>query len=115
MPETFRVLVAGDDQLVRAGIRLVLAQSGDIRVVAEASNSYETVELTLRFRPQVALIDTQLSDVDKLVEIQELIRVVPKVAVIVLTAAGGETKVVEALAHGATGFLLKDSAAEELP
>ena len=114
MNETIRVLIADDDRLVRAGIGLILTPLPDVEVVAEAANGREAVELTVRHRPQVVLLDIRMPVLDGLAALREIRRTAPAVAVIVLTTFGEAAYVSEALAGGAAGFLLKDSAVDEL-
>jgi len=116
MPATeqpVRVLIADDDPLVRGGIRLILDPLPAVMVVAEAANGAEAVELTARHRPQVVLLDVRMPVLDGLAALPR-IREVSPAAVIVLTTFGEARYVQEALAAGAVGFLLKDSAADEL-
>jgi DNA-binding NarL/FixJ family response regulator len=108
-----RVLVADDDHLVRGGIRLILAPVTDVEIVAEAANGVEATELTVRHRPQVVLLDIRMPVMDGLTALRQ-IRAVSPAAVIMLTTFGEARYVEEALAGGAVGFLLKDSAADEL-
>ena len=114
MNESIRVLIADDDRLVRAGIGLILTPLSDVEVVAEAANGREAVELTVRHRPQVVLLDIRMPVLDGLAALREIRRAAPAVAVIVLTTFGEAAYVSEALAGGAAGFLLKDSAVDEL-
>jgi DNA-binding NarL/FixJ family response regulator len=114
MNESIRVLIADDDRLVRAGIGLILTPLPDVEVVAEAANGREAVELTVRHRPQVVLLDIRMPVLDGLAALREIRRTAPAVAVIVLTTFGEAAYVSEALAGGAAGFLLKDSAVDEL-
>ena len=114
MTDSIRVLIADDDRLVRAGIGLILTPLSDVEVVAEAANGREAVELTVRHRPQVALLDIRMPVMDGLAALREIRRAAPAVAVIMLTTFGEAEYVSAALAEGAAGFLLKDSAVDEL-
>ena len=114
MTKPIRVLIADDDPLVRAGIGLILTPLPDVEVVAEAANGREAVELTVRHRPQVALLDIRMPVMDGLAALREIRRAAPAVAVIMLTTFGEGEYVSAALAEGAAGFLLKDSAVDEL-
>ncbi|SDT26544.1 response regulator [Actinoplanes derwentensis] len=114
MTEPIRVLIADDDGLVRAGLGLILAPLPDVEVVAEAVNGREAVDLTVRHRPRVALLDIQMPVMDGLAALREIRRTAPATAVIILTTFGEARYVSEALAVGAAGFLLKDSAADDL-
>jgi DNA-binding NarL/FixJ family response regulator len=115
MTEAIRVLIADDDRLVRAGIGLILTPLADVEVVAEAGNGREAVELTVRHRPHVVLLDIRMPVMDGLAALREIRLTSPAAAVIVLTTFGEAAYVAEALAGGASGFLLKDSAVDELP
>ncbi len=115
MTEPIRVLIADDDRLVRAGIGLILTPLADVEVVAEAGNGREAVELTVRHRPHVVLLDIRMPVMDGLAALREIRLTSPAAAVIVLTTFGEAAYVAEALAGGASGFLLKDSAVDELP
>jgi DNA-binding NarL/FixJ family response regulator len=114
MTEPIRVLVADDDRLVRAGIGLILTPLPDVEVVAEAGNGREAADLTVRHRPHVVLLDIRMPVMDGLAALREIRRTSPGVAVIILTTFGEAAYVTEALADGAAGFLLKDSAVDEL-
>jgi DNA-binding NarL/FixJ family response regulator len=112
--DTIRLVVADDDQLVRAGIRLILAAQEDLEIVGEAPNGREAVALAVRHRPQVVLLDIQMPVMDGLSALREILTTAPGIQVIMLTTFGEDAYVSEALANGAAGFLLKDSAADEL-
>lgn len=112
-PEPVRVLVADDDPLVRGGIRLILEPIGGVVVVGEAANGVQAVDLTERYRPHVVLLDVQMPVLDGLSALRT-IRARSTAAIIVLTTFGEARYVEEALSAGAVGFLLKESAAEEL-
>jgi DNA-binding NarL/FixJ family response regulator len=114
MTEPIRVLIADDDRLVRAGIGLILTPLPDIEIVAEAANGREAAELTVRHRPHVVLLDIRMPVMDGLAGLREIRRTAPAAAVIMLTTFGEAAYVSEALAGGAAGFLLKDSAVDEL-
>ncbi|MFI5933904.1 response regulator [Actinoplanes sp. NPDC051494] len=112
--EPIRVLIADDDRLVRGGIGLILTPLSDVEVIAEASNGREAVEAAVRHRPEVALLDIRMPVMDGLAALREIRRSAPATAVLMLTTFGEADYVSEALAEGAAGFLLKDSAVDEL-
>ncbi|MBZ4322261.1 response regulator transcription factor [Streptomyces huiliensis] len=109
-----RVLIADDEPLIRAGIRMILTSADDIEVVAEAPDGREAVELARRHRVDVALVDIQMPVMDGLTALAELGRTAPRVRVLVLTTFGQRENVLRALRDGGAGFLLKDSAPGEL-
>ncbi|MFE3738298.1 response regulator [Streptomyces sp. NPDC059134] len=109
-----RVLVADDEPLIRAGIRMILTSADDIDVVAEASDGRQAVEEARSTAVDVALMDIQMPVMDGLSALGELRRTAPDVRVLILTTFGERENVLRALGHGGVGFLLKDSAPDEL-
>jgi DNA-binding NarL/FixJ family response regulator len=115
MTDPIRVLLADDDGLVRAAIDAILRPEGDLDLVAQAADGREAIDLVLRHRPDVVLLDVRMPVVDGLTALLEIRRLVPAVQAVVLTTFGEDEYVARALAAGAAGFLLKDSAVDELP
>lgn len=109
-----RVLIADDEPLIRAGIRMILTSADDIEVVAEAANGREAVELARLHGADVALLDIRMPVLDGLAALAELSRAVPGVRALILTTFGERDNVLRALRQGGAGFLLKDSAPGEL-
>jgi DNA-binding NarL/FixJ family response regulator len=111
---SIRVLVADDQSMVRAGFRLLLAGEPDIEVVAEAENGVEAVDKAGRFRPTVVLMDIRMPELDGLQATRRILEVDPEARVLVLTTFDLDEYVYEALAAGASGFVLKDDPPEQL-
>ncbi|MFB7663187.1 response regulator [Kitasatospora sp. NPDC056138] len=109
-----RVLVADDEPLIRAGIRLILTSADDIDVVAEAANGREALDLARAHGVDVVLLDIQMPVMDGLTALAELPRVVPGARALILTTFGERENVLRAVAAGGAGFLLKDTAPGEL-
>ncbi|HSA53212.1 MAG TPA: response regulator transcription factor [Yinghuangia sp.] len=109
-----RVLLADDEPLIRAGVRAILAGDPGIEVVAEAGDGAEAVELARRHRPDVALLDIRMPRVDGLAAGAEIRRLLPAVAVVILTTFGEDEYIAKAIDGGATGFLLKSGDPREL-
>jgi DNA-binding NarL/FixJ family response regulator len=109
-----RVLIADDEPLMRAGIKAILGTADDIEVVGEAGDGREAVQIALERRVDVAVLDIRMPRTDGLAAARELKAVAPDVRVVVLTTFGEDDNIVRALSDGAAGFLLKDSAPEEL-
>jgi DNA-binding NarL/FixJ family response regulator len=107
---TIRVLIADDQPLARAGFKAVLEATGAIKVVAEAENGEQAVELARRHEPDVVLMDVRMPGMDGI----EATRRMPKQKVLILTTFGLDDYIIEALRAGASGFLLKDAPLEEL-
>ena len=110
-----RVCIIDDQQLMRTGFEMILAAQDDIEVVGMASDGLEGVELVARTRPDVALMDIRMPEIDGL-EATSRISADPEVdtRVLVLTTFDLDDYVYGAIRAGASGFLLKDSPAEEL-
>ncbi|MFG3282826.1 response regulator [Streptomyces sp. NPDC048111] len=109
-----RVVIADDEPLIRAGIRMILTSDAEIDVVAEATNGREAVELARSHAVDVVLLDLQMPEMDGLSALAELRRTAPAARVIILTTFGERENVLRALEHGGAGFLLKDTAPAEL-
>ncbi|MEU4803447.1 response regulator transcription factor [Actinosynnema sp. NPDC023587] len=109
-----RVLIADDEPLMRAGIKAILGTADDIELVAEAGDGREAVRIALERRIDVAVLDIRMPRLDGLAAARELKAVAPSVRVVMLTTFGEDDNIVRALSDGAAGFLLKDSAPEEL-
>ncbi|MEU3773002.1 response regulator transcription factor [Streptomyces sp. NPDC032472] len=112
--KVIRVVIADDEPLIRAGIRMILTSAPDVEVVAEAGNGHEAVEQARVHTPDVVLLDIQMPVMDGLSALGELRRAVPDVRALVLTTFGEKENVLRALGEGSAGFLLKDSAPGEL-
>ncbi|WP_328378717.1 response regulator transcription factor [Streptomyces sp. NBC_01020] len=109
-----RVLLADDEALIRAGIRAVLAADPSIEVVAEAADGHEAVELALKHRPDVALLDIRMPRLDGLRAARELRTAAPDTALVMLTTFSEDEYIVRALDSGVSGFLLKSGDPREL-
>ncbi|MEK9519475.1 response regulator transcription factor [Streptomyces venezuelae] len=112
--QPIRVVIADDEPLIRAGIRMILTSDPAIQVVAEAANGREAVEATRAHAADVVLLDIQMPVLDGLSALPELRRAAPTARVIVLTTFGERDNVLRTLEHGGAGFLLKDTAPAEL-
>jgi DNA-binding NarL/FixJ family response regulator len=109
-----RVLLADDQHLIRAGIRLILRHASDIDVVAEASNGPSAVDLAVQHLVDVVLLDIQMGGADGLTAAEQIAARAPTVRVIMLTTFDDDTYVSRALRAGVAGFLLKDCDPDEL-
>ena len=111
---TIRVLVADDQAMVRAGFRMVLGGEEDIDVVAEAGNGREAVERAARFHPDVVLMDIRMPEIDGLEATRRILAADRAARVLILTTFDLDEYIYEALAIGASGFVLKDDPPEQL-
>ena len=111
---SIRVLVADDQVLVRAGFRQLLEREADLEVVGEAADGLEAVGLAQRLRPDVVVMDIRMPNLDGLEATRRLLAGSSDPRVLMLTTFDLDEYVFEALRAGASGFLLKDAAPEEL-
>ena len=111
---SIKVVVADDQALVRAGFRQLLEREPDIEVLGEAADGAEAVELAQRTRADVVVMDIRMPRVDGLEATRRLLEGSRPPRVLVLTTFDVDEYVFEALRLGASGFLLKDAAPEEL-
>jgi DNA-binding NarL/FixJ family response regulator len=111
---TIKVLVVDDQSMVRAGLRLLLANEPDIEVVAEAGNGLEAVAQAERFRPAVVLMDIRMPELDGLEATRRILAADPMSRILILTTFNLDDYVYEALKAGASGFVLKDDPPEQL-
>ena len=105
-----RVVLVDDDPLVRAGLRLMLGGAPSLAVVGEAGDGAEGLEVIDRTRPDVVLMVIRMPRMDGLAATQQLLERPEPPKVVVLTTFDADEYVVRALASGASGFLLKDTA-----
>ncbi|MBB5959544.1 DNA-binding NarL/FixJ family response regulator [Saccharothrix tamanrassetensis] len=114
---TLRVVLADDQDLVRAGFRVILGTEEDIDVVGEARDGLEAVAVVGRLRPDVVLMDVQMPGVDGLEATRRILGPAGAdhpIKVVILTTFDREDYLFEALRAGASGFLLKNSSPEDL-
>jgi DNA-binding NarL/FixJ family response regulator len=111
---TTRVLLTDDQELVRAGFRMILETQADIEVVGEAGDGVEAVAATRRLRPDVVLMDIRMPNLDGLQATKQIMAAGSASRVLILTTFDLDEYVYQALAAGASGFLLKNAPPEQL-
>jgi DNA-binding NarL/FixJ family response regulator len=109
-----RVLIVDDDDLMRAGLRAVLASDETIEVVGEEADGRGAAYRTRMLRPDVVLMDVRMPDLDGISATREVLTALPDVKVVILTTFEQDDYIFGALSAGASGFLLKRTAPEEL-
>jgi DNA-binding NarL/FixJ family response regulator len=109
-----RVLIADDDDLMRAGLVELLGADGTIEVVGQAATGRQAVERACRLAPDVVLMDVRMPDLDGIAATRELVRESPGARVLIVTTFEQDDYVFGALRAGASGFLLKRTRPEDL-
>lgn len=109
-----RVLVVDDHRIVRDGLSLIINRERDLSVVAAAATAEEGVELYLRYRPDVTLMDLRLGSMSGVDAIRAILAENPAARIVVLTMSQGDEDIYSALQAGATTYLLKDTVADDL-
>jgi DNA-binding NarL/FixJ family response regulator len=105
-----RLLIADDHGIVRGGVRLMLERQPDMEVVAEAADGVEAVEMALRERPDICVLDVQLPRMTGLQATVEIRAHAPDISVLILSMHDDERYLYEALQAGAAGYVLKREA-----
>ena len=111
--EPVRLVVADDHPLIREGLRRILAGSG-LCIEGEASTGSQAIEVVRELEPDVVLLDIRMPDMDGLAALRIIKRERPRIPVIMLTAYDEPAWLVQAIAYGAAGYLLKTTARDDL-
>src|SRR6266498_3665513 len=108
------LLTADDQPLMRSALRMCLASEPDFELLGEAADGQEAVDLAHRLRPDVALVDIRMPKLDGIEVTRRLVTHNRETKVLVLTTFDLDEYIVQALRAGASGFLLKEAAADEI-
>jgi DNA-binding NarL/FixJ family response regulator len=109
-----RILLADDHRIVREGLRALIEKQPNMEVVAEAENGRTAVELVQKLHPDVIIMDVAMPDLNGIEATRQIIAKALSVKIIALSMHSDRRFVVEMLRAGASGYLLKDCAFEEL-
>ena len=109
-----RLLLADDQALVRGALAALLQLEDDLEVVAEVSRGDEVVDAVLEHRPDVALLDVEMPGIDGLAAARLVREAVPDCRVLMVTTFGRPGYLKQAMAAGASGFVVKDTPARQL-
>ena len=112
--KNIRILLADDHTVVRKGLRLLLESHADLLVVAEAANGREAVAMAEEHRPGVVVMDVAMPTLNGIEAARQILAKLPHTAVVFLSMHADESYVLRALKVGARGYLLKDSAEQDL-
>jgi len=110
-----RLVLADDHNLVRAGIRALLERIPEVEVVGEAADGRAALALILKERPDVALLDIGMPELNGLEAAARIAREAPRTRLVMLSMHSNESQVAQALQLGVAGYVLKESCADELP
>jgi DNA-binding NarL/FixJ family response regulator len=109
-----RAVLADDHPIVRQGLRVLLEGEDGCRVVGEAADGLTAIDLIAQLRPDVAILDLQMPDLNGLEVARRVREKAPETRVIILSMHADEPFVLEALRHGASGYVLKGAATTDL-
>ena len=109
-----KVLIADDHVIVREGLIALLNMADDIKVVGEAADGREAIDMTEQLRPDVVLMDIRMAELDGVQATREIRARFPEVHVIALTNYDDDEYVFDCVRYGASGYLLKDVSPEDL-
>jgi two-component system, NarL family, response regulator NreC len=110
---TIRLLIAEDQQLIRQGLAALLIDT-DIIIEAEASDGESAVNLALKWRPDLVLMDLAMPGIDGVEATRRIKRAMPQIKILILSGASFENRVAEAFSAGADGYALKKLGQDEL-
>ena len=112
--EPIRILIAEDQQLIRRAFAKILELEPDIRVIGQAADGAEAIDLARRHRPDIVLMDLQMPRVSGIQATQRIVAEFPATQVVVLTTFDTDELVFEAIGAGAQAYLLKDATETEI-
>ncbi|MCV9995844.1 response regulator transcription factor [Paeniglutamicibacter sp. ZC-3] len=112
--ESIRIVLVDDENLVRAGLRMILESDPRIDVVGECADGRSAVSMVAELSPDLVLMDIRMPVMDGLTASEALLRASPEQKILVLTTFNTDDMVLSALRMGASGFLLKDTPPAEL-
>jgi DNA-binding NarL/FixJ family response regulator len=115
MSQRITVLLADDHSLVRKGFRRMLEDYPEIEVVGEAANGLAAVEAAVELKPKVVVMDLAMPELDGIQASIEILKKLPKTAIVVLSMYSEENYIRNAFAAGAKGYLLKNALEVDLP
>ncbi len=109
-----KVLIADDHGVVRKGLRLLLEQYSELEVVGEAANGRDAVSLATTLSPQIVVMDVAMPILNGIEAAEQILKLNGKIGIIMLTMHADESYLLRALNAGIKGYLLKESAEEDL-
>lgn len=114
MSEKIKILIADDQKLIREGLKVLLEMEESFMVIGEASNGQQAVDLYIKLRPDIVLMDIQMPVINGVEAIKKILELDKEAKIIILTTFDDDEYVYEGLKSGALGYILKDSSIEKL-
>ena len=108
------IILADDHQVVRKGLKALLASEPEFSVIGEANDGLEALQLAERLQPDVLVLDLMMAGINGLEVTRQLSKKIPKIAIVILSMHSNEAYVQESLRSGAKAYILKESPPEEL-
>jgi DNA-binding NarL/FixJ family response regulator len=112
--ELITVMIADDHEFIRGGVMAILNKSADIKVVAEASDGEQAVQLAEKYLPDVILMDIQMPGMNGIEATRIITKKMPSIGVIALSMMDSSYMIAEMMHSGANGYLFKDASKEEV-
>lgn len=114
MKKNISIILADDHKMVREGLKSLIEKQADMIVVAEADSGGSAIKLTQEYAPDIIVMDISMADMNGIEATKKIIEFCPLTKVLILSMHSDRRFVTESLSIGALGYVLKDSAAEEL-
>jgi DNA-binding NarL/FixJ family response regulator len=108
------VLIADDHEIVLRGLRMTIQGEDDLRLLGEARNGQQAIQMALELKPDVLLMDLQMPDLDGIQAARAIHSAQPQIAILMLTSFSSDAQLHAALQTGVTGYLLKDVSGDAL-
>ncbi len=114
MSKSLRIVLVDDHEVVRLGLKSLLSRNAQFQVVAEASNASEALDRVTRYKPDVVVMDIRLPGKNGIEATREIVQRFPNTKVIMLTSYAEDELLFDAIAAGASGYVLKQIGSNEL-
>ena len=112
--KSINIILADDHKMVREGLKNIIEKQSDMKIIAEANNGASAILLSKQHNPDVVVMDISMPDISGIDATKTILKTCPKTRVMILSMHADSRFVKEAVSAGALGYVLKDSASEEL-